>query len=766
MNVYKTRSSIKTRRPTRRQRLPNWGKALSSNLTPGIRIVGKACALILGALLAVITILTLAPTALSALGSLLGIGVAPVLATALVLGWIGWRKGVNRLLRPWWRWLGGLAIAAAGLGLASFIQPKGLIWLGAEMEETSLGGLLGSLILGEATWENGTLLLALGLLGTIVFFPRGSYKALKWLFARLRGVYRRRVIHRAAFRLFWMARFGAKEGMRLILMSLRGTREMVKKAVASRRRPAPLPAGPEELSTDPDIFGPDPTSDGFNEDAVLADLPSDEGQPERGRSDEEEQSEGVRMPASSKWEFPRLDLLDKREPDVEKTDLTDKARQLEEALASYGVEAKVVQVQVGPAVTQFGVEPGWDHKYREIKERDEFGKIKLERDGKPKVRVEEVSRTRVKVERITSLANDLALALAAPSVRIEAPVPGRRVVGVEVPNANPGTVTLRAVIESPAFQRLKTRSKLALALGKGVSGEPIVADLAKMPHLLIAGATGSGKSVCLNSFIACILMHSTPEEVRFLMIDPKRVELVGYNDVPHLLERYKRFAQMGVRNIEGYNHHQQVQEPLPYWVLVIDELADLMMVAAYEVERSICRLAQLARATGIHLIVSTQRPSVDVITGLIKANFPTRISFAVTSQVDARTILDTTGAEKLLGRGDMLYMPTDAAKPRRVQGTYLSDEEIERIVTFWASERWRYMRPSQFANEIEKAAAANPIGQSFSDDPLLERAKAIVQESSRVSTSLLQRKLRIGYPRAARLMEQLEDGGLIPDPED
>jgi S-DNA-T family DNA segregation ATPase FtsK/SpoIIIE len=446
------------------------------------------------------------------------------------------------------------------------------------------------------------------------------------------------------------------------------------------------------------------------------------------------------------------------------------------------VDAKVVSIHQGPTVTQFGIEPGWEIKTRTVVERDGAGQIIRDRDGKPKTRQEEVSRTRVRVNEITRLANDLALALAAPAIRIEAPVPGRPVVGIEVPNTTAATVTLRGVLETPVFQKVAARSKLALALGQGVSGEVVVADLAKMPHLLIAGATGSGKSVCINALIACILMHASPDEVRFVMVDPKRVELIGYEPIPHLAlsrvivdmdevvgtlgaviaemeARYRKFAALAVRNLEAYNKHPKVVEKLPQWVVIIDELADLMMAAPYEVEKQICRLAQLARATGIHLVIATQRPSVDVITGLIKANFPTRIAFAVTSQVDSRTILDTGGAEKLLGRGDMLYLATDAAKPRRIQGVYVSDQEIERLVQFWANERFAPLRPPTFDHLVEEAkAAAEKVEE---EDPLLERARELAQEHTRISTSMLQRRLRIGYPRAARLMDLLEAEGLV-----
>ena len=471
------------------------------------------------------------------------------------------------------------------------------------------------------------------------------------------------------------------------------------------------------------------------------------------------------------WRLPPIDILD-RSPEVEfgQADNMQRAKLIEEALASYGVEAKVVQINAGPTVTQFGVEPGWDRKMREIKERDKEGNIK--------VRLEEVSRTRVKVERITSLANDLALALAAPSIRIEAPVPGQSVVGIEVPNTISSLVSLRGVIETSAFQKIEAKSKLAIALGKGAGGEAVAGDLSRMPHLLIAGATGSGKTVCLNSIICCLLLHNPPNNVRFIMIDPKRVELTPFNSIPHLPtpvivdtnkalptlrwlnqemdKRYQKLATTGVRNIEGYNKNKQGDEKLPYLILIIDELADLMATGFDEVEHILCRLAQLARATGIHLVVATQRPSVDVVTGLIKANFPTRISFAVTSQVDSRTILDIGGAEKLLGAGDMLYMPTEAAKPKRLQGCYVSDAETERLVYFWGSQQREEAAPLKVEEFIPSPAARG----GFREDPLLEAARQLAQEHKHISTSYLQRKLRIGYPRAARLMEQLEEEGV------
>lgn len=459
------------------------------------------------------------------------------------------------------------------------------------------------------------------------------------------------------------------------------------------------------------------------------------------------------------WQLPAVTVLKAGSVgELSQVDLNKKIKTIEQTLADFDVYARVVQVNPGPTVTQFGLEPGFREK------RDRNGEV--------------IKREKIKVSEITSLQNDLALALAAPSIRIEAPVPGRQVVGIEVPNGEATVVSVRRIIESTAFQKLRTKSKLAIALGEDVSGQPVAADLAKMPHLLIAGATGSGKSVCVNAIISCLLLHATPAEVRLILVDPKRVELTTYNEVPHLLrpvvvdvdkvvgvlkwvvhemeERYKQFEARGVRNIEGFNKlatGRSDLQPLPFIVVIIDELADLMMLAPDETERLLCRLAQLARATGIHLVVATQRPSVDVITGLIKANFPTRISFAVTSQIDSRTILDTVGAEKLLGRGDMLFLPTDAAKPIRLQGVWVSEEEIETIVSHWKNQG-----PPSYVDQLVQVPS---VDEDEEVDDLYEKAEEVAREHTRISTSLLQRRLRIGYTRAARLIDLLEQNGVV-----
>jgi S-DNA-T family DNA segregation ATPase FtsK/SpoIIIE len=457
-------------------------------------------------------------------------------------------------------------------------------------------------------------------------------------------------------------------------------------------------------------------------------------------------------------ELPPIDLLRADSGKYGSADTQHMAQVIKQTLADFNVPVEVISVESGPTVTQFGLQPQY-----------------IERAGK---------RRKVRVNRIVNLADDLALALAAPAVRIEAPVPGRPYVGVEVPNRDKSLVGMRGILESPEMR--KQGGALPLALGRDTSGAPVVTDLTKAPHLLIAGATGSGKSVCINSIITALLMHHGPESLRLIMVDPKMVELPGYNGIPHLIgkvitdmdqvvgaltwlllqmdDRYQLFREHKVRNITAYNEKARKRknmEPLPYIVLVVDELADLMMTAPEEIERQLCRLAQMARATGIHLILATQRPSTDVVTGLIKANFPTRIAFAVTSQIDSRVILDTPGAEKLLGQGDMLFMRPDAAKLFRVQGCFVSDEEIRQVVNFW-KERDLSENPDRPALSIPPWIGL--MDRMDDEDELLQDAIDVIRGMQTCSTSLVQRKLRIGYPKAARIMEQLEAKGIVgPD---
>ena len=472
------------------------------------------------------------------------------------------------------------------------------------------------------------------------------------------------------------------------------------------------------------------------------------------------------------WVLPKVkDILELGSAASINQEYTDKrARLIEETLASFGAPAQVVEINRGPTITQFGVEP----LFMETR----------------------AGRTRVRVSKIVALADDLALALAAQRIRIQAPVPGRSYLGIEVPNAEMTLVTLRDLLESENFQR--NRKPLSFALGQDVAGHPAGADLTAMPHLLIAGSTGSGKSVCVNAILTCLLMYNTPDQLRLILVDPKRVELTGYNGIPHLLSpvvvemdkvigalqwmtremdrRYQAFAQVGSRNIQDYNLKMKAQnsKPLPYLVVVIDELADLMMIAPDETERTITRLAQLARATGIHLILATQRPSVDVVTGLIKANFPARVAFAVASNTDSRVILDQPGAERLLGRGDMLYQAPDAPSAARLQGVFVSDAEIHSLVDFWRMQNTQSQTPMP-GGPVDAVPSNIPLKQVplFEDmspveknDPLYPEAVDLVRREGRASVSMLQRRMRIGYTRAARLIDTMEEKKIVGQPQD
>ncbi|XJZ28557.1 DNA translocase FtsK [Bacillota bacterium Lsc_1132] len=454
---------------------------------------------------------------------------------------------------------------------------------------------------------------------------------------------------------------------------------------------------------------------------------------------------------NASYELPPLKLLKmprKTDQSGEYEMIHANAAKLERTFQSFGVKARVTQVHLGPAVTKYEVHP-------------DVG---------------------VKVSKIVSLSDDLALALAAKDIRMEAPIPGKSAIGIEVPNSEVAMVSLREVLE--ATQNEKPEAKLLIGLGRDITGEAVLAELNKMPHLLVAGATGSGKSVCINGIITSILMRAKPHEVKLMMIDPKMVELNVYNGIPHLLapvvtdakkasqalkkvvsemeRRYELFSYTGTRNIEGYNEHikrhnaeeDDKQPLLPFIVVIVDELADLMMVASSDVEDSITRLAQMARAAGIHLIIATQRPSVDVITGVIKANIPSRIAFAVSSQTDSRTILDMGGAEKLLGRGDMLFLPVGASKPVRVQGAFLSDDEVEEIVNYVISQQKAQYQEEMIPDDIPEAKGAV-------EDDLYEEAVALIVEMQTASVSMLQRRFRIGYTRAARLIDEMEARGIV-----
>ena len=661
------------------------------------------------------------------------------------------RIKARMVLDTWQWWIAtALVVAALQTALGSLHGSDGVV------AETTYGG-----VAGEWLWNNWLrgipLIASLLLLSAIVVWPRSFYAAAKdalrfagrklraLAVAALRGMWR---IIKAAPRKIWAR----------VLLLVRGPGGSGSRADAA-----------DPLQDMEEIIYPDEEDDYFDDDELSI----------VGDTEDEEEPMPQKAVTVSQWKPPGTGFLDK--PPATMTDgkkeeavRRDVARRIEEALAEHGVDVEVKdeQIKPGPTVTLYGLTPGWKRRSRGNTLKDE--------KGKP---VEE-EKTRVRVDAIVAREKDMALALSAPSLRIQAPVPGEAVVGIEVPNRNPVLVALRSILESEEFLALHKKGGLAVGLGQGSGGNPIVSDLRRLPHLLIAGATGSGKSVCMNTLILSIASKMSPEQVRMLLIDPKRVELTPYNGLPHLMapvvvdpeesvralkgiigemnRRYRRMEELGVRNIEGYHRHPQALEAMPYLVIAVDELADLMMTSSHEVEQTLTRLAQLGRATGIHLIVATQRPSVNVVTGLIKANIPSRISFAVVSQVDSRTILDAAGAEKLLGRGDMLFLSGDTPKPQRVQGAFVSDKETEKLMGHWREQSGPQLPEFDLEPEAsESKADGNGAAGGGPRDAMLDKAIELASTHSQVSTSLLQRRLRIGYPRAARLMDQLEDEGIV-----
>ena len=459
-----------------------------------------------------------------------------------------------------------------------------------------------------------------------------------------------------------------------------------------------------------------------------------------------------------RWPLPNLEMLEIAKPGgITQDEIDATSKRVVESLSQFAIDVSVDQVRQGPTVTMYGLSPGW------------------------KGRSEKSTGQRVRVDTILNREKDIALALASPNLRFEAPVPGKSLVGIEVPNSHPTEVTLRSVMDTPEWDKFKKTAALPVPLGLGSGGEPVMADLARMPHTLVAGSTGSGKSVCMNAIITGLIMTKTPLELRLIMLDPKRVELTPYQGIPHLyhpvvveadravivlkslvdemMGRFRQLEQASVKNIASYNENNK--EKMPYLVILVDELADLMLTSAGDVERLLVRLAQLGRATGVHLVVATQRPSVDVVTGLIKANFPSRISFAVMSQIDSRTILDSVGAEKLLGRGDMLYMPIDKPKPARVQGAFLNDAEIEGVVSAYENLNAPNLPELVVSFDDAGAEGGTTSSSAVDGDSLFDQAVGLTQSQKTLSVSLLQRRLRIGYPRAARLMDELEDEGVV-----
>jgi S-DNA-T family DNA segregation ATPase FtsK/SpoIIIE len=643
----------------------------------------------------------------------------------------------------------------------------------AAMRAGEGGGALGAVLVSGARALVGEigLWLLIGLGGLVAFFLFSSIPAarlvdaLAWMREAIGWILR--VAGRVAINVGRQAgRAAGRQAMTMLQTGIRRARTAKDQWGAWRRArppgpvlempaPAPSPVA-EELPAEaqakatlfplePAVGGAAPAS-GALQSGIAPAPPAARRRPQRvgaGAGRERMQQASLLPDPQETYELPPLTLLGEPSKGArgQRWDPSETARALERTLASFGVEAKVVRWEQGPVVTRFEVQPG----------------------------------SGVKVQKITSLTNDLALNLAAPSVRIEAPIPGKSAVGIEIPNQKSSLVHISEILGAEAVGAM--RGSLIVGLGKDLTGHPIVADLTEMPHLLIAGTTGSGKTVALNAIIASLLFRYTPHQVRFVMIDPKRVELTNYNDIPHLLvpvvtnpratagalkemlrvmeERFERFAEAGVRNIQAYNELTDAT-PLPFIVIVIDELADLMMVAPADFEDVIVRLAQMTRATGIHLVVATQRPSVDVITGLIKANIPSRIAFAVSSQVDSRTIIDGPGAEKLIGRGDMLFLPMGASRPVRAQGSYIADEEIQALVDWWRGQG----KPAFDPNLLEAGQKMASAERSEDGERLADAARLVVR-AGYGSVSLLQRKMRIGYVTAARLIDQLEERGIV-----
>ena len=712
-----------------------------------------------------------------------GFGFYPLVAwVAVTLAAL--RLSPRWLLRWRWWWLAtGLLVTAAQTALGGVHGAQGIL------AEATLGGQAGQFLWGGSLLQGIPTVGGLALLAGIILSPRSVYRAGK---ALLRALAIALLV--SLVRLWRWARWSVRHGGRAVWAAVRA----LARTTHRRRESAPGPAAPydpevlddsliaEQLQSEPPEPEPAYATDPEDEASpVLLDIQETPAATDTTPAQTATPQEQTAPYAGRGWTLPSLDLLEHglaASITEEETALV--AHKIEEALSHHAVQVTVDQIKPGPTVTLYGLTPGWSRRFREVKERDEDGNLLRDTQGKQVVnRVEE--QTRVKVDSILAREKDLALSLAAPSLRIQAPVPGESVVGIEVPNRNPVLVTLRSVLEAPAFQDIVGKGGLALALGQGSGGDPAATDLRQLPHLLIAGATGSGKSVCINAIIASLVTQVPPSQLRLLLIDPKRVELTPFNGLPHLLtpvvvdtepavrtlkgmlremfRRYRRMEELGVRNIEGYRRHPQALEPMPYLVIAIDEMADLMMSAPYDIEQTICRLAQLGRATGIHLIVATQRPSVDVVTGLIKANFPSRISFAVVSNVDSRTILDSAGAERLLGKGDMLFLSNATPKPQRVQGAFVSDQEIGRMMEFWRSQPAPPLPQIDLEPEpVESQDDTWEDGErSGSRDELLEKAVELASRYTHLSTSLLQRRMRIGYPRAARLMDQLEDEGII-----
>jgi S-DNA-T family DNA segregation ATPase FtsK/SpoIIIE len=743
-------------------------------------------------LLVLVVVLALAVSSAArrwAVGTL-GYGWAPVLLWATAaLATLRYRP---RLLFRYWRiWIMAADLVAMTVLILAYFYPAQ-----GPMSQTSLGGTWGTQLVGTPPVFGLVRLAAIALLTPAVLYPHRVglryLHAMHQVGASLQSVTlsllpaqrreRRSLGRRLRQRLFLMRRRAYWRRW------WRGARASLASFMSRRRPPAePVPAVSQATNAalpPAEAAGEPATLFNGSSPGTIPQLDSNWGD-SNGDNSTSSPAQTVQNPAStgtakqspqpvpkpvvikSRWKLPpAASILAQPEPhNMPQGPLQQMSRLIETTLAEHGVIVEVKDVKAGPRVVRFGLVPGWVTRRGEPS-RGEAGQPPVER-------------SRVKVQAILTREKDLALALKTPYLRIEAPVPGEALVGLEVPNPVPSKVPLRAVMDNPVFRKLAAKGiSLPLALGQDTAGAPVALDLAALPHVLIAGATGSGKSVCINSIVASLLLTRPPDQVRMVMIDPKRVELTPFNGIPHLItpviveveevnpalrglmremfRRYKQMEEAGTRNIVGYN--AKAKDRMPYLVLVVDELADLMMVGGFEIEQNLVRLAQLGRATGIHLVLATQRPSVNVVTGLLKANIAARVAFAVASQVDSRVILDTVGAEKLLGKGDMLLLSNDSPKPRRVQGAMVYDEEIDELVKFWLEQKGPPLPEISIADPDEEGEDEE---EEDVDDRMLDQARELALRNPRLSASLLERRLRIGGRRANQILETLEDEGLV-----
>ena len=708
----------------------------------------------------------------------LGYGWVPVgLWVAVTLATLRYNRRV--LFSHWRHWTVAAALAAMSIGVLSTIFPPD-----GALEDVSLGGRWGGVLGGAPAILAAPKIVGMALIVPLIIRPK--------LAGRFYLRYARRGLFGVQLGFIYLF-IGAQQTARFLDRRYRILRYGMHRQFPGRSLLKMLVLGPSkapvrtrayqgDAESSPGLdVRPEPDGglepegpDGGNEDewempnsALIPTWDAKEPPPRKGST--LARSTGPGKGGKVGWQIPSVDLLSPPDPHhAPEAALQEMARLVETTLGDHGVRVEVTDVKAGPRIVRFGLVPGWVPK----RGGSGRGAIGLDKDDSDPSALE---RSRVKVQSILIREKDMALALKTPYLRIEAPVPGEALVGLEVPSPSPSKVHLREVMETPAFAKLAAKGGLPIALGQDTGGSPVVLDLAALPHVLIAGATGSGKSVCINSIIASFLLTKTPDQLRILMVDPKRVELTPFNGIPHLvcpvivdteevnsalrgliremLNRYKMMEETGARNIEGYN--KRAKEKMPFLVLIVDELADLMMVGGFEVEQNLVRLAQLGRATGIHLVLATQRPSVNVVTGLLKANIPARVAFAVASQVDSRVILDAVGAEKLLGKGDMLLLHNESPKPTRVQGTLVYDQEIDHMVEFWLG---------QHGPPLPVINVGDPEAEQDDDEVdarIMEEARELAARNPQLTGSYLERRLKIGGRKAEEVMETLEEEGFF-----